>query len=360
MNDSSLTMLLHNLTEKIRYAGVHRALVTEVDIDNNDYGVIRVFIPTIMTDKDPDIDEGNLDGVGIRALPANNPLGGRNDQDADPNKNSYYQGTVYVPPKGAWVYVFFEGMNPNKPRYMGALDLENTKLPPENRGVDKPHKVYTILKTRQGRTICVADSDDVQRVEITGKKRELTGGPEGDDESTYKIDGNMTTILFDERDTQEKILVRTYKGDYIHIDIDERNIQAYMEHDIIIKNDNEYHWHTAGDIHIKTDKNLYLEAGEDIHVTAKYNIHRSAGMDITDKAKINHKTEAGVDLDHKSGGSMRHGAGATHSIKAATLVGIDGASTNIQSGVAQPAKPSENATKPKLVDPTGDRDETQE
>lgn len=359
-NQSSVSKLLIDILDKIKYSGVHRGKVTEVDIDDNNYGTIRVFIPTLMTDKDPDINESDLDNVGIRALPGNNPLGGRNNQD--PDQESFYQGSVYIPPKGSWVYVFFEGMNPNKARYLSALDLENTMLPPENRlkpdgnPLGSAHKVYTLIKTNSGRTVLTADDSDVQRVEITGKKRNLSGPPEGNLSSAYTIDGNQTTILLDERSGKEKLLVRTYKGDYIHLDIDERNLQVFLNNDVIVKNNNEYHWQTSGDVHIKTSSNLYLEAAQDIHMKAGENFRIESGSELSHKAGSNMKSEATGNIDIKAGSVMNQESGGNLSIRSSTIVAIDGIRTMIQSGASSTASPSVNATPPSPSDPEGSRD----
>ena len=328
---AQLMAVIKQLEEKIKYAGNFRSLVTEVDIDNNDHGAIRVWIPQIMTDLDPNYED--YTNRGLIALPANNPIGGRNDQYV--GGDSYFQGSVYVPPKGSWVWCWFENFNPNKPRYFAALDIENTKLPPENRNVDKPHKIYTILKTREGRTICVADSEDVQRIEITGKKRMLKNGmgekeeAAGNDDSTYEIDGNQTTILLDEREGKEKILLRTYLGDYFHIDIDERKLQISFESDIVIKTNGDYHLQVAGDIYtnIGGSHHEHIVADHMYQVGGSYSASIGASSNIT----------VGTDTYLSSGGIQNYQAGGT----------INTDATNIwdNSGKSQPATP------PTIVDP---------
>ena len=255
---------IKELEEKMKYNGNFRAVVTENNIDHNDFGVIRIWAPHIMTDRDPSVKGDEIPYVisnkkGIRAFPANNPMGGRNTKD--PTKDSFYQGSVYVPPVGSWLWVWFENCDCNKARYANALDIEHTKLPPENRNVKDPAKVWTVIKTHQGRTLCVSDSPDVQRVEITGKKRLLKGDdPAGNDPSTYTIDGNQTTILLDERPGKEKILIRTYKGDYIHLDIDERKLQMEFNSDIVIKTNAKLHIKTASEVHLKAGGIVNIDA----------------------------------------------------------------------------------------------------
>jgi hypothetical protein len=350
----SLLKELKDIKEKMKYAGIHRAVVTEVDIDDNDYGAIRVFIPDTMTDKDPSLNEADPSGYGIIAYPANNSLGGRNSLDM--SKDSFYQGTVYVPPKGSWIYVFFEGFNPNLPRYIGAVDIGHAKLPPENRKVDYPHKVYTILKTRQGRTICVADSEDVQRVEITGKKRTLGGtSPAGNDTSTYSIDGNQTTILFDERDGMEKVLIRTHKGDFIHLDIDQQNLQVYLKNDVILKNDNDYYWQTTGKISIKADDDIYIESKKDIHIKSGKNMYQESVLHTNHKSGLNMNIDAGLDTNIKSARSSMTESSLNLSIRSPGPIGVDGEIISLNGAISAPAGSATPAVPAPTTDPEGSR-----
>ena len=181
--------------------GFYRAKCIEADIEDNDYGAVRVWIPDLHTDLDPD----GIEDVGLIALPGNNPVGGRNNED----ENSYGWGTVMIPRPGDWIWVFFEAGDPSKPFYFSALNIKNAKIPPENRvnqegsKPDEPHTIYTILKTHKGRSVIVADSPDVERIEISGKYQSGPATDEGGDSTDpYTIDGNQTTILFDERASQ--------------------------------------------------------------------------------------------------------------------------------------------------------------
>ena len=239
-----------------KYLGFYRARVVENEIDNNNYGAIRVFIPDLMTQLDPDYDEHK---TGIIAYPANSPLGGRNQE----NSNSYYVGTVYVPPVGSYVWLFFEQGSTDRPWYFSALNLKTSLLPPENRNVSEPSKVYTIIKTAAGRAIVVADSEDVQRVEITGKKRTLGGNdPAGNSDSVYAVDGNQTTILLEETDGEEKLLIRTWQGDYLNIDITNRKLQAYFSSGIILKSDMSISINAGQNIEIKAGSLINMDAGD--------------------------------------------------------------------------------------------------
>lgn len=285
-------------SDKFKYLGFFRAKVTENDVDGyKNYGVVRVFIPDLMIDG---LDENfNENEMGILAFPANNPTGGRNPSDKD--KTSFYQGSVIVPPKNSFVWIFFEKGNPNRPYYFAAWDAMASKMPQEHISVEEPHKVFTILKTREGRTFVISDDENTQRVEITGKKRNLSGNnPEGNSESTYTIDDNQTTILFDERNGQEKILIRTVKGDYIHIDIDSRELQMYF----------------AKDIKIKTDGNFYLDVAKDIHI--------KSGGDLLESCRSLHMNASKLIV--MTSGSSTH-------INASGVIRVDGAFTFIQSGI---------------------------
>lgn len=82
--------------KNFEYHDIYRAKV----VDNNDpekYGRIMVWIPDVM---------GELpETEGIWALPANNPIGGRNSESTD---DCHYAGTSYIPTKNSWVLVFLK------------------------------------------------------------------------------------------------------------------------------------------------------------------------------------------------------------------------------------------------------------
>jgi len=269
-----------------RLYGNYRAKVVD-NKDKEKFGRVLVYIPDIMPELDSRKD-------GIWARPANNPLGGRNTEGE--NEDCYYAGTSYIPGKDSWVWVFFEAGNINRPYYFGALDLENTEVLPENQVGENYEKKWTLLKTHEGRAIVFSDDTDDERVEVTGKKRQMSSPPSGDTGSVYTIDDNMTTILLDERDGKQKILLRTYLGDFLHIDIDEQNLQAYFKNDI----------------KIQCDGNFFLTVDGDINIKA------SAG-----DAKI----EVNSDLDIKSSGDVKAGAGGAHNIKSQTETNIQSSGT---------------------------------
>ena len=211
--------------------GTYRSKV----VDNKDpekFGRVMLWIPDIM----PDVP----DNQGLWARPANNPVGGRNIEE---NSEHHYMGSSYIPKIGSWMFCFFEGGNVNRPYYFGSLDLENTPVLPENQVGTNYEDKWTIFKSHEGRCIVVSDDDPKTgdpRVEITGKKQLLSDPPTGNIGSVYKIEGNQTTILLDERKGKEKILIKTHKGDYLHIDIDEQQLQAYFKNDIRIQTDKSF------------------------------------------------------------------------------------------------------------------------
>jgi len=262
-----------------RTSGFLRARVIEVDIEDkgekNLYGSVRVAIPDhyppgVIEKALEDYDE---DKTGTIAYPANNYMGGFNDEDKD--GESYYQASVAVPRKGDWVWVFFEDGKPDRCFYHSSIMYRNCRLPPENLKVDEPHRVITLCKTHSGRAVIVCDSEDQQRVEITGKKRLQEGPPSGGHEGVYNIDKNQTTILFDEREGKEKILVRTHKGDFIHIDIDERQLQLYFKENINIFTAANLNLTTKGKLNIMSKGDINISSGGEIKLSAKsdFKIH---------------------------------------------------------------------------------------
>jgi len=265
--------------DKDKLLGFYRAKVVEVDIERNKYGAVRVFIPDIMESEtvkksDPSFNESKS---GIIAYPANDPLGGYNMDDI----SSAYCTTVYVPPKGSWVWVFFEGGDPARPFYFSAFKYRASELPPENKNVVFPHKVYTIIKTGEGRSIIVSDTPEHARVEITGKRRLLPLPPTGNPASSYTIEGNMTTILLEETPGSEQVLVKTYKGDYLKLSIEKRTLDIYIESDISIQ--------TKGNITVQADGNIDVQSKQNININANSNINTQSGesTNITAVGSVN-------------------------------------------------------------------------
>lgn len=282
-----------------RLYGNYRAVVVD-NKDKDKFGRVLIWIPDLMESVDPT--------KGIWARPANNPIGGRNKQS---DTDHHFMGTSYIPRKGAWVWVFFEAGNINRPYYFGALDLENTKVLPENQLGTNYQDKWTLFKSHDGRTIIISDDPDDARTEITGKKRKMNTPPTGDTNSVYEIDENQTTILFDERDGTEKILVRTYKGDFIHIDIDEQSLQIYFKEDITIKTDGKFLLTAEDDINILSTKgNINLESTNgDINVIAGVDLSVESGNSTSIIAEQDGHIQANYNLNHIAGTNLNQDAG---------------------------------------------------
>lgn len=301
----------------IKWDGNYRALVTEVNIDDNNYGAVRIFVPAMFVDvisqSGTAFDPVNFQGP--IAYPANSPVGCYNKMGSP---DCDYQSSVMVPLKGSWVWVFFDQGNPNFPYYFAGFQRTESLLPPENRGLSNSAASYTLFKAKSGRSIVICDSEDQERIEICGKKRQISGGPIGDNASVYNIDGNSTTILLDERSGKEKLLIRTVKGDFIHIDVDTRQLQMSFESDIIIETKGALYLKSAKDINIKSDTNINCESGTNISL------------------------KGGVDVVAEAGGKS--------SIKAGGICAIDGATVLVQNGASSPATPAV------IIPPLGLRD----
>jgi hypothetical protein len=276
--------------------GNYRAKVVE-NKDPQKFGRVLIWIPDVM----PLIQEYK----GIWARPANNPIGGRNLEN---DQENYYAGTSFIPRKGSWLWIFFEAGNINRPYYFAALDLENTKVLPENQLGTNYEDKWTVFKSPNGRTVVISDDPSDARVEITGKKRTLSDPPTGDTASVYTIDGNQTTILFDERVGKEKILIRTHKGDFFHIDIDQEKLQAYFKSDIVIK--------TEGNLQITANQNIdlvsaagnikVLSNGGQTHLKSANDIFITTGGTLHEVSQDTHKVQAGGNISHLAGGTVSH------------------------------------------------------
>ena len=319
-------------TPNERLNGFFRAKVVE-NKDPNFFGRVLVWVPAIM----PEIPQDQ----GLWARPANNHSGGRNMDLPDSN----YMGSSFIPKKGSWVAIIFDDGNINKPYYTFALDIENTKVLPENQlGSNYEHK-WTIFKSHEGRTIHISDDPDDCRVEITGKKRQITVDEDasGDTQSVYPVLFNQNTILLDERIGKEKILIQTYKGDFIHIDIDSRKLQCKFESDILIE--------SAGSIHITAKDNIRMEAGDEMYQESiKGPTYRKSGMNIHDEAeaayhmkskKLTNIESTSNNINIKASKVINQEAGTDFNIKAGTIMNIEsGAAFNIKSGAVLNAQSS--------------------
>jgi hypothetical protein len=316
-----------------RVYGNYRAKV----VDNKDtefFGRILIWIPDLMVDIPME--------KGLWARPANNPIGGRNAIDEDEN---WFMGSCYIPRIGSWVWIFFEAGNINKPYYFAGLDIEAAVVLPENRLGDNPEDKWTIFKSNRGRVVVISDDPKDERVEITGKKLGMTNKdtmkpPSGDTASVYPIDGNQTSILLDEREGKQKVLIRTVKGDFFHIDIDDQKLQAYFKSDILIKTDGNLLMTAQGNIELKSvagDVRISADAGY-MDVSANADYREYAGGNKSSKSMNSHYIQAQGEIHELAGGDIKTDAGGTRSDQCST------------------AEPAERAIPAALANPQGGRD----
>tara|TARA_Y100000310_G_C20659374_1_gene803817 strand:- start:596 stop:1879 length:1284 start_codon:yes stop_codon:yes gene_type:complete len=294
---------------------MYRALVNDAH-DLKKQGRVKLWIPKLM----PDVEQTK----GLWSRPANNPLGGRNKSNKDidtDQEDCYFQGTCLIPPKGSWVYVFFEDGDPNEPRYFGSCEVgqhtsgDERSVPIENQQWDEWEKKWTLFKSKQGRTIIASDDPKDTRVEITGKKRLMDTEPHGNDNSVYTVPGNQTVILLDERSGShnsankagkiEKFLIRDHRNNFINFWIGEDELHVEFDKDIHVnsKKGNIYitalkdihvdsrtekiHINAKKDIHVKSDtEKIYVTAEKEIHVTAE-----TESLYVTAKENIHVKSE---------------------------------------------------------------------
>jgi len=269
------------------YPGLYRARVVDVDIEINDegpngYGAIKVFIPDVHTDVDENRNEFS---DGIDAYPANSLTGAYNNED-ELGETHYYQSSVYIPPKGSMVWVFFENGNVSKNcYYLTGFRCELAKLPPENIDGDEPHKITTVYKSNQGRAIVVSDDNRNSRVEITGKKRNLSNPPEGDKKSVYDIDGNQTTILLEEINGEEKLLIKSHRGDFINFNIERQELHIDFQGDIITK--------SSGDLFVDVQGNINYNTNQDFNIRTmgNFNLSSQGNMNINSASNFSINTQ---------------------------------------------------------------------
>jgi hypothetical protein len=382
-----------------KWNGFYRALVIDA-ADPRMLGRVKVRVPDLMPETGTEY-TGDWDKNGLWAHSGNSYLGGRNVQDIMGQRanltDAAYQGSCLIPPAGSWVWVFFENGEPNHPYFFGSLECGQRKVLPENQQGSEWWKKWTLIKTNQGRCIIISDDGDDARIEITGKKRQMNNAPDGDDASIYAIDGNMTTILIDERSGHEKLLIKDYRGNFIKMIQDENGIKDQL------------HMFFKDDIHIETLKNLYIKTGGNMECSVGNDYALTAGNEIHTKATGGHNEKAFefnrfaltkdirsamtemrdtsvVMLSHCAGRTMECGSvksmkmsssemdiksyvvtkiesGAQTDIKSGGEINISGAKTKIQEGAA-PATPNlssvmaEIARTANIAKPDGDRYQT--
>jgi hypothetical protein len=262
------------------------------------------------------------------------------------------------------------------------LDLENTKVLPENQVGTNYQDKWTLFKSHEGRALVISDDPDDERTELTGQKHLLDEPPTGDKESVYKIETNMNTILLDEREDIEKILIKTRKGDYIKLNIKEQKIEVFTESDIEIKTNAKFFLTAKDDINILSETghvnitasegdinilaelgninieaetsdinllassdNINIEALSDINIKASIDIIQQSGNEFSLTAASNGYFTAGYNLNHLAGMNLNQDGGAGLNDQAGMAVPGPAAGA---ADVADPADPAE---------PEGGRDE---
>jgi len=212
-----------------------------------------------------------------------------------------------------------------------------------------------IKKKRFNITIEKPSKPPEEVIEETTTEPETAEPPTGDTDSVYTIDDNQTTILFDERDGKEKILIRTYKGDFFHIDVDEQKLQGYFKEGIDLKSDGDIKM-TGKNLHFKATENLNQEAGDDVNIKSgsKMNIESGAHMNISSGSEIN--MESVTDISVKANGSINEQATAALSLKSSASVAADAPIVSDNGGLSQPAKSAASAQGAEAADPQGNRD----
>lgn len=327
--------------------GNYRAKVVN-NKDKEQFGRVMVWIPDLM----PEIS----DAIGIWARPANNPLGGRNTEEGSSNN---YMGSSFIPANGSWTWVFFEAGNINRPYYFGALDLENAKVLPENQLGSSYQSKWTLFKSHAGRAIVISDDPDDERVEITGKKRLLEEPPSGDKFSVYRIDQNQNTILLDERDDIEKLLIKTHKGDFIKLSIKERTLEIQVADNVEIKSGGHILVTSSGDQHFLAGGNIHMTAGAGIHMVAGGSINHEAGDEFNSSCGSDAVEIVGAKKILKAAEEIFVAAGTQHHLQSGTLIARDAAAIKDNSGASQPPPPATvDAVPATSSDPIGDRDKS--
>jgi len=289
-------------TSTINFFGFYRAKVIDAK-DLKYLGRVKVWIPDIMITPDSDeLAKGiNEWEQGLWAHPANIAVGGRNvpdgtnsklKEDSDATAESWYQGQCLIPPKGSWTWIFFEKGDPNHPYYFGAGEFGQIKVMPENQLGEEYWKKWTLFKSRQGRCVIISDDESDCRVEITGKKRKIKTKPDGDLDSVYAIDENQTVILLDEREGNEKLLIKDYHGNFINMRTNDKDDTVDQLH-IFFKND--IHIETEKNMFIKTGEKMHIETGDDYLLHSKKNIHTKSDTDhfetTTNFHRVAHETD---------------------------------------------------------------------
>ena len=144
--------------------------------------------------------------------------------------------------------------------------------------------------------------------------------------------------MLDERSGKEKVLVRTHKGDFFHIDIDERQLHAQFESDIQIKSNGAINITSKDNFNIKsTLGNVNIQASSE-------SVNIKAGDNINEQCNSDHNTKAGQNIFESSEKNISSAAGDTVS---------HDPTINDAGGASSPASAARDAT---TATPQGGRD----
>jgi len=280
---------LLSATKDIRFKFL-RAKVVD-NIDKKKYGRVKVYIPELMYDL-PDTT------TGIWAYPANTSYGGSNTKMKEFENES---GSLYVPTKGQWLWVFFEDTNPNRPYYIASLYIANKKVPPETRQGDEWWNKWLILRSPDGRSMWISDDPADAGIYITGKKRVRQS------DSVFQIKDNQTIIQIDDRASKEKILVADFIGNYILVNTNNSKMYMYMSS---VKG--------TGQIDIYTNQGLIV---------------------IDDSGYI--KVQVPSTVIELNNGVLKLTSNSVIHIKSSGPINLDGSTINMNCGMSQSAQPNQ-------------------
>lgn len=208
--------------------------------------------------------------IKLWAYPANNAIGGRSNDATNPS------GSCMIPPVGSYVYIFFEAGHLDRPRYIAGLDIDFGDAIPENELGDEFWNKWTLFRAPDGNCIIVSNDPGDERTEITGKKR-LTLDLKNKSEQVYTIKTNQSSILIDDREGKEKILIKDYKGNYINIDTENDEIEIEANKKMKLKTGGNISINVTGDANIKTSGHTKLQAEGNVAVDAN-NIFLNCGL----------------------------------------------------------------------------------
>ncbi len=259
-------------------------------ISNQDpkmFGRVQITIPDLLMQK------GSGNDNWLWAYPANSSFGGGN---TNMSGGAQLAGSMIVPVVGQWVWVFFENDNPNRPYYIGALNISNQQVPPETAQGSQWYNKWLLLRSPDGRAMWISDDPDDARVILTGKKRQSGS-------AVLPIVGNQSVILIDESN-QERILIADHTGSYFLMQTDQS--QAY--------------WYTS---------NANGSAQMNIFTTnTMINLNDSGSITLQVSGSIIQISDGQINIQSTS----------NVNIKASGAINLDGSSINLNSGLSQSAQ----------------------